>query len=196
MPIWDLIWLAEGRGRRCPPYLLCQGLCSWQRRLDQGGFFFFGKVINEEACHNLWRLSGDMITWCSQPLRNCSKLWIELSNLTFGIAALFFTSIWFEPNSVLSNQTENLEVEDVERERDAAVCFKKVKGRSFKFSASDRAEALSSAEPGPVDPTLTYSNGWKWNGPVHLSQPCVETSVSALTFVTEQKVGDGHCCPG
>ncbi len=53
-----------------------------------------------------------------------------------------------------------------ERERDAVVCFKKV--RSFKFSVSDRAEALSSTEPGPVDPTLTYSDGWKWNGIVHL----------------------------
>ena len=54
MPIWDLIWLAGGRGRCCPPYLLCQGLCSWHRRLDQGDFIFFPvEVINKDACRNL-----------------------------------------------------------------------------------------------------------------------------------------------
>lgn len=64
----------------------------------------------------------------------------------------------------------------------------------FKFSMSDRDEVLSSIEPGPVDPTLTER--WMEVGlACALSQPCIETSVSALRVVTEQKVGDGHCRP-
>lgn len=82
MPIWDVICLAEGRGRFCPPKSAALPVTVFLAEELRSKILFSPLRSPEKKCrHNSGRLLGKMIEWCFYHF--CSKICIEFTDFTF-----------------------------------------------------------------------------------------------------------------